>query len=73
MNQSQPRTLTVENDSDQGVDVQKPVDLPIQTISSDGEPTPPTNTVDNPHMVEPASASLDLLMPILDVLTDPAM
>ncbi|MDR6939466.1 acetyl-CoA carboxylase [Arcanobacterium hippocoleae] len=49
------------------------VQLPIVPVESDATPALPADDVQTTAILEPASASLDLTMPILEVLTDPTM
>ncbi|MEX3505477.1 hypothetical protein [Corynebacterium sp. LK2510] len=47
------------------------VEHPIIPIISDTTPTPAAPTIPEPKLAQPAVQTLDLAVPILDVLTNP--
>ena len=49
------------------------VQLPIVPIESDTTPAPPAEAIETHELPAPKAASLDLSLPILEVLTDPHM
>lgn len=53
--------------------MEPPVQQPIIPIDSDTTPIPATPGIDEIALPEPQVASLDLTMPILEVLTDPTI
>lgn len=62
--------------NESATDGEKPVDevhLPIIAIESDATPAPPADAIEAETLPVPKAASIDLTVPILDVLTDPTM